>query len=337
MRANLKTDTPSLIADIGGTNARFALVDNPGALPQNPRTLSCADYATLADAAEAYLNQETGPRPRTAAFSIATPVTGDQLHMTNHVWAPSIQQTRESLGLTSLRIINDYTALALSLPDLADDDYQQVGGDQSPVGQIMAVLGPGTGLGVSGVIQVGNHWAPLQGEGGHVTYGPINKHEAAILEIIREKNDHVSAERLVSGPGLSLLYQSIAEFHCIQADILDPKDITAMAIAGSSPAAAEAVAMFCAILGTVAGNLALTLGARAGVFIGGGIVPQLGDYFYSSPFRSRFEHHDRFRQYLEKIPTYVICSKYPALRGAATALGRDYANIGFTSDESKNE
>jgi len=330
----LKKDAPSLIADIGGTNARFALVDSPDALPYEPKTLPCADYVTLADAAEAYLDQVGGPRPKTAAISIATPVTGDQLKMTNHVWTPSIRQTRESLGLTSLRIINDYTALALSLPHLTDDDYQQVGGEQSPQGQIMAVLGPGTGLGVSGVIQVGKHWAPLQGEGGHVSYGPIDKHEAGIIEIIRKKYDHVSAERLVSGPGLSLLYQSIAEFHCFQAQALEPKDITAMAIEKKSPAAIEAVAMFCAILGTVAGNLALTLGARAGIFIGGGIIPQLGEYFHNSPFRSRFENHGRLGQYLEKIPTYVIRSKYPTLCGAAVALGRDYINLGFTSDES---
>ncbi len=329
----MKKDTPSLIADIGGTNARFALVDSPEALPYEPKTLPCADYATLADAAEAYLNQVGGPQPKTAVISIATPVTGDRLHMTNHVWTPSIRQTRESLGLTSLRIINDYTALALSLPHLTDDDYQQVGGEQSPQGQIMAVLGPGTGLGVSGVIQVGKHWAPLQGEGGHVSYGPIDKQEAGIIEIIRKKYDHVSAERLVSGPGLSLLYQSIAEFHSFRVQALEPRDITAMAIEGKSPAAVEAVAMFCAILGTVAGNLALTLGARAGIFIGGGIIPQLGEYFHKSPFRTRFENHGRLGQYLEKIPTYVIRSKYPTLCGAAVALGRDYANLGFTNAE----
>ena len=331
---NLKTDTPSLIADIGGTNARFALVNSPEALPYDPKTLPCAEFSTLADAAEAYLNLVAGPRPQTAVFSIATPVTGDQLHMTNHVWTSSIQKTRESLGLTSLRIINDYTALALSLPHLTDDDYQQVGGEQSPQGQIMAVLGPGTGLGVSGVIQVGKHWAPLQGEGGHVSYGPLDKHEAGIIDIIREKYDHVSAERLVSGPGLLLLYQSISEFHCSRAQALEPKEITAMAIEKKSPAAVEAVAMFCAILGTLAGNLALTLGARAGIFIGGGIIPQLGEYFHNSSFRSRFEKHGRFKQYLEKIPTYVIRSKYPTLCGAAVALGPDYVNLGFTSDES---
>jgi glucokinase len=313
----LHSKTPSLIADIGGTNARFALVDNAESLPFEAKTLRCSDYETLVDATEAYLNQVDFTRPLNAAFSIATPVSSDRLEMT--------------LGLKSLKVINDYTALALSLPRLSIDDRYQVGNQQMAEESSMAVLGPGTGLGVSGVTKSGNLWIPIQGEGGHVSYGPLNEREAGVIAIIRRKFEHVSAEILISGSGIALLYQSIAVLDGVPVDPLEPKEITALAMIKNSAIAEEAVSMFCGILGTVAGNLALTLGARGGVFIGGGIVPQLGEYFSQSLFRSRFENHGRFTKYLQKIPTYVIYSKYPALMGVATAFGNDYENLGLTS------
>ena len=329
----MHSDSPNLIADIGGTNARFALVDSPKGTPYKSMTLRCADYPRLVDATLAYLNGISAPPVRHAAISIATSVASDQLQITNLGWTFSIRQARQALKLTSLKMLNDYTALALALPQLTDGEYQQFGGQQSRDGDAMAVIGPGTGLGVSGITRVGNRWSPLQGEGGHVSYGPLNSREADVIEIVRRQFEHVSVERLVCGPGLALLYQSIATLDGLKIEAATPKDITEMAMGKSSGIAEEAVDMFCAILGSVAGNLALTLGARAGVFIGGGIVPQLGKHFVQSSFRSRFEKHGRFTQYLEKIPTYIIQSKYPALLGAATALASDYANLGVTSTE----
>jgi glucokinase len=331
----LQNKSPNLIADIGGTNARFALVNDPESQPFEAKTLRCADYETLVDATEAYLKQVDYPRPRHAALSIATPVAGDYLEMTNHVWSFSIRQVRQLLRFESLKVLNDYTALALALPHFSANDYLQIGGKHSPQGPVLAVLGPGTGLGVSAVTKAGHLWMPLQGEGGHVSYGPLDEREAGVIAIIRRKLTHVSAESLASGPGLSLLYQSIATLDGITVEPTEPKKITAMAMQQKSAIAEETVSMFCSILGTVAGNLALTLGARGGVFIGGGIVPQLGEYFSKSLFRSRFEKHGRFTQYLQKIPTYVIHSKYPALQGAAIALSEDYNNLGVTSVESE--
>lgn len=331
----MQSDSINLIADIGGTNARFALVDGPTGRPLEAETLRCADYPTLVEAVQTYLKAVGSPRPGRAAISLATAVSGDQLVMTNHGWAFSIQQTRQALGLTSLKLLNDYTALALALPHFTADEYSKIGGGQGSEGQVMAVLGPGTGLGVSALTPVGHHWAPLQGEGGHVSYGPLDEREAGVISIVRRQFEHVSAECLVSGSGLSLLYQSLAELDGVQIPSASPKEITTMAIQKSSSLADEAVSMFCAILGTVAGNLALTTGARSGVFIGGGIVPQLGEYFAQSPFRKRFEKHGRFTRYLEEIPTYVIQSRYPALRGAAIALGSDYDNLGVTSIEAE--
>jgi len=329
----LQSDSINLIADIGGTNARFALVDGPAGQPREAKTLRCADYATLVDAAQTYLKEVGNLQPRRASISLATAVSGDQLTMTNHGWTFSIQQTRQALGLSSLKMLNDYTALALALPYFKDDEYWQIGGRQRSEGQVMAVLGPGTGLGVSAVMPVGDHWMPLQGEGGHVSYGPLDEREAGVIAILRRQFEHVSAERLVCGSGLCLLYRSIAELDGLSVEPVNPKDVTEMALQKKSVVAEEALAMFCAILGTVAGNLALTLGARGGVFIGGGIVPQLGDYFAQSAFRSRFEKHGRFTSYLEEIPAYVIQSRYPALHGAAIALGSDYECLGVTNTE----
>ena len=328
----MSNKVPNLIADIGGTNARFALVDGPEGMPFEMKTLRCADYATLVEATEAYLNQVSNSRPSHAVFSMATPVANDQLEMTNHDWSFSIRQTQRSLDFESLKVLNDYTALALALPHLSADDCMQIGGgEQTPKGDVMAVLGPGTGLGVSAVSWAGNHWVPLQGEGGHVSYGPLDEREADVIAIIRRQLDHVSAERLLSGSGISLLYRSIATLDGASVEPLNPEEVTTLAMQQSSAIAEEAVAMFCEILGTVAANMALILGARGGIFIGGGIVPQLGHSFSPALFRSRFEKHDRFTQYLQKIPTYVIQAKYHALRGAAIALAVDYQYLGVTS------
>jgi len=320
-----------LIADIGGTNARFALVEQGGTTPQHERTLSCANYRTLVDAVLAYLEDVAQPMPDTASLAIATPVSKDRVVMTNHIWDLSVEETRKGLGLKSLKVLNDYTALALALPHLKNDDFYKVGSGAMIDKQTMALLGPGTGLGVSGAICAGDYWLPLQSEGGHISYGPLNDRETAVIDIIRKHHDFVSAESLVSGPGLVLLYESITKCDGGEHELLSPEQISSKALNRVDVSAEEAVAMFCGILGTIAGNLALTLGARGGVFVGGGIVPKLGDYFDSSPFRSRFENNGRFSQYLSEISTNVIISKYPALTGAAVAVQPQYEHLGATS------
>jgi glucokinase len=320
-----------LIADIGGTNARFALVDEGSTTPQHERTLSCANYRTLVDAIFAYLEDASQAMPETASLAIATPVSNDRVVMTNHVWDLSVEETRKALGLKSLKVLNDYTALALALPYLANDDFRQVGGGAAVDKQTMAVLGPGTGLGVSGAICAGDYWLPLQSEGGHISYGPLNDRETDVIDIIRKHRNYISAESIVSGPGLVLLYESIAKCDGVEHELLSPEQIASKALSKSDASAEGAVAMFCGILGSVAGNLALTLGARGGVFVGGGIVPKLGHYFDSSPFRTRFESKGRFSKYVSEIPTYVISSKYPALIGAAVAVKQEYSYLGATS------
>lgn len=323
----------SLVADIGGTNARFALVAGSESRLIEPRSLRCADYSSIVDATRTYLEQVGLSEPYQAAMSIAAPVTGDELKMTNHNWSFSVRQTREDLGLRHLKVLNDYTALALALPFLKQDQYLKVGSGEGLSGHPMAVLGPGTGLGVSGVVPTGDHWVPLESEGGHVSYGPVNAREDQIIQLLREKYKHISAESLVSGPGLSRMYEAITQLDSGEAKKLSPGEITDLALGNNCVMATETLLIFCDMLGTVAGNLALTLGARGGVYIGGGIVLEILHNFAASGFRERFEQRGRLTGYLQKIPTYVINIDYPALTGAIVALDKAYENVGVVSHD----
>jgi len=323
----------SLVADIGGTNARFAMVADGTSTTIEPRNLRCADYATIVDATLAYLDLVALGKAYQAAISIASPVTGDALNMMNHSWSFSVSETRAALGLCHLKVLNDYTALALALPELRDDQRLQVGEGQGLAGHPIAVLGPGTGLGVSAVVPAGNHWVPLEGEGGHISYGPLNAREQEIIGIMRERLEHVSAESLVSGRGLTLIYEVITRLDQGEGVKLSPGEVSQRALEFECPMAIETLSIFCNILGTVAGNLALTLGARGGVYIGGGIILRLLDFFARSGFRERFEKHGRLTSYLRSIPTYVINTDYPALIGAVVALNDAYANVGVVSHD----
>ncbi|MGV8900135.1 MAG: glucokinase [Burkholderiaceae bacterium] len=316
---------PCLVADIGATNARFALIERKDAVLSHYRQLASADFADLAGAITQYY-QLTGifadgaQRPRRAALAIATTVSGDWVSMTNQRWAFSIEATRQRLGFDQLRVMNDFTALAMALPLLQYSELHQVGGGEPVPDAPLALIGPGTGLGVSGLIPCGSGWVPLRGEGGHATFSPANQREVDILALVRRDSNHVSCERLVSGSGLIPLYRAIAALQGIEPEALSTAQISARALDNSCPACVETIATFCAMLGTVAGNLVLTLGAQGGVYIGGGIVPRLGSYFETSPFRRRFEEKGRFSDYLSAIPCYVILAPDAALRGAFSAL-----------------
>ena len=321
----------SLVADIGGTNARFALVEDGDKLPRETRSLACADYPTLVDAIKDYLSQAGPVAVQRAAISVASPVTGDRMAMTNHSWNFSVEETREALGFGYLKVLNDYTALALALPYFSEGQCLKIGTGEALDGYPKAVLGPGTGLGVSGVIPVNDWWLPLESEGGHASYGPASQREFEVIQVIRKRLNHVSAESLVSGPGLSLLYEVITGLDLGEARRLKPSEVSDLAIKGQCNLASEAMALFCGILGNVAGNLALTLGARGGVYIGGGIVRKVIGLFIGSSFRERFEQHGRLTNYLREIPTYVIDTDYPALDGAVVSLGDEYRGVGVTS------
>lgn len=322
MSSSVPSDAYWLVGDVGSTNARFGLVlagDRSAAL-RHVISLRCANYPGLAAAVEAYLAQVRGPRPRVAAIAIAAPPNGDRLSLTNHPWTFSISETRRVLGLDRLDILNDFTALALSLPVLPPEDLVKIGEGSSTADAPLAVIGPGTGLGMSGLIKTGDRWMALTGEGGHAAFSPVTEREMDVARILQRRYGHVSWERLLSGPGLINLYESLAELAGQAPESLSPGDVSKRGVERSCPICSEALDMFCGSLGTAAGNLALTLGARGGVYIGGGIVPRLGGFFQESAFRQRFEEKGRFAGYLAAIPTYVISARYPALTGAAITL-----------------
>lgn len=307
-----------LVGDIGGTNARFALVPADSRVPRDEQVLHCADFQGIEEAIGRYLADHGNPNIREAALDVATGITGDYIHLTNGPWGFSIEQARRNLGLDRLLVINDFTALALGVPALQAEELWQVGAGTAVPRTAIAVLGPGTGLGVSGLIPSGDGWIALQGEGGHTAFSPMSEREVDVLLWLQQRFDHVSTERVMSGMGLENLYQALCSMDGVEARALGPDKITAAAMVDGDAHCTEAVAMFCAILGTAAANLVVTLGARAGCYIGGGIVPKLGSYFARSPFRSRFETKGRFSRYVAAVPTYVILAQTPALRGLAT-------------------
>ena len=318
--------TDQLVADIGGTNARFAMLDDHGD-PQDSITLPCDDHENLPAALSHFLDTQNIRRLKHVAMAVATPVTGDQVTLTNRPqWSFSQKELKESLGLDTLFVLNDYAALALSIPHLSSDDVQVVGPDLSPQSGAIALIGPGTGLGVSGLVPVYNtdgsllRYGTLQGEGGHVTLSVVTDREQAIYNILEDRYGHVSAERVLSGPGLEELYQVLLQLDNIAPEPLLAKQISRRALQDKDARCLETLDIFCALLGSCAGNLALTLGATGGVYIGGGIPPKLGDYFLQSAFRERFESKGRMRKILSKMPTFVIQAPYPALIGCAKTL-----------------
>jgi len=311
--------TLRLLADIGGTNARFALQRAGGEGFADIEVLACGDYPAIGDAVRAYLGKAAArglaaEGLRQAAIAIANPVEGDEVSMTNHCWSFSIAALKAELGLDTLLVVNDFAALAMSLPHLKAEQRERIGGGVEQANKPIGLIGPGTGLGVSGVVPCGGRWTALAGEGGHVSFAPVTKQEMKILQALWEEYGHVSAERLLSGLGLELIHRALA------GQRLGAPEITARALDGSSIACRETVETFCAVLGSVAGNVALTLGATGGMYIGGGIVPRLGSLFTGSRFRERFEGKGRLSSYLARIPTWLITEEYPALRGVAAML-----------------
>ena len=313
-------ETAWLVGDVGATNARFGLVSPAGAILHSS-TFACADFAEIGDAVEAYLSgRSTLPTPRIGALAIAAAITGDRIRMTNHPWSFSVAALRDRLGFEKLAAINDFTAVALALPLLSSVDSMQVGGSAPVAGKPIAVLGPGSGLGASGLVPSAAGWSALAGEGGHATMAPANDRESAVLDLMRQRFDHVSAERVLSGPGLVNLYNALAALDRVPAAPYTAAQITDPDIGAGDRLCREATDMFCAMLGTVAGNLVLALGAQGGVYVAGGIVPRLGRRFVQSGFRERFEAKGRMQPYLAAVPAYVVTHKLPAFLGCAAAL-----------------
>ncbi len=322
-----------LVGDIGGTNARFALLDDNNQ-PILTNTFRTDEFPSLIAAVETYLSEQNLNTVDAAAIAVATPIVSDSVKLTNNHWSFSIDKTRQQLDIDRLHVVNDFTALALSVTHLPESELTQVGGGAIQPKHAKAVIGPGTGLGVSGLVPCGDHWQPLQGEGGHVSLGVRTQREFAVYEQLMQRFRHVSAERFLSGPGLVNIVTALRDIDGLEPIEYSPADVTRWGMAKyeartnnteyvAMPEHAgceEALHIFCQLLGSCAGNLVLTLGAEGGVYIGGGIVPRLGNFFIESDFRREFEAKGRMQAYLQKVPSFVITSQYPALVGAAQLL-----------------
>lgn len=317
---------PRLVADIGGTNARFGWIEGPGATPAHVNKLAVPDYPEPVDAARAYLDGlkaalgEGYQPPRHAAIAVATAVVGDRVSFTNSHWSFSRQALQAALGLDGLQVLNDFEALALALPHLRAGQLRAHGALPVPHGA-MAVIGPGTGLGVAGVVQTSHGWVALPGEGGHSTLAPGDDFESELLGVVRAEFSHVSAERLLSGIGLPVLHGAVAKV--LGRAVAEPwaaEKIMELGLSGEDQACRRTLDTFCSLLGTFAGSVALIYGARGGVYIGGGIVPRMEEHFFASSFRERFEAKGRLRGYLEAIPTALITDTLVALTGSAAAI-----------------
>jgi glucokinase len=322
---------PVLLADIGGTNARFALADLGGDAATGDgaatvlregsvREFAVAQFPSLPETARHYLG-EVGARPEFAVMAVAGRVDGDEARITNHPWVISGQRTRLALGLADLRLVNDFAAQAMAISLLRADDVVPIGGvgwhDTDPAGdRTYAVIGPGTGLGVGGLLRRDGRWYPLQTEGGHVSFAPGTPEEIAILQTLSGEFGRVSAERIVSGMGLVNLYRALSLIAGEDPGPLTAPDVTARAAAGD-PRCARAIDVFCAVFGACAGDLVLTLGAWDGVFLAGGLVPRLLRELQHSGFRQRFEHKGRFSPTMARIPTLAVLHPQPGLLGAA--------------------
>lgn len=310
---------PRLLADIGGTNARFALETSSNQI-EFIQVLSCKDYPTIVDAVKSYLNGLEVSQIRFGAFAIANPVFGDWMQMTNHHWAFSIETTRRALKLDTLLVVNDFVAQAYAITQTKPEDLVQVGGQSLVFDGVKGIIGPGTGLGVSSLVPFKGEWIVIPGEGGHVTFPPFDDTEIMIWRYAREKYGHVSVERLLSGNGLMLIYEALAIREGLKPSLYTPEEISSRALSGRSALCRLTLDIFCGILGTVASNLALTLGARSGIYLCGGIIPRFIEYFKTSPFRDRFENKGRFDAYLSSIPVYVVLAQHPGILGVSIAL-----------------
>jgi glucokinase len=311
-----------LMADIGATNTRCELIDDRGD-ELAAEVFHNADFASLPSLLKSYLDHRRATdRPKRAALAVAAPILGDEVRMLNINWHFSQAELKAELGLTELTVCNDFAAIAWGLPYFVASDLLTIGRGQRAAGAALATLGPGSGLGVGALVPANDGWAVMTGEGGHTTLPATTREEADVIAQIRGRYDgHCSAERVLSGPGLVNLYLALAELSGRgPSGAVTPADVTTLAKQGE-PLARKAQLMFFAFLGMVAGDLALTTGARGGVFIAGGIVPQLLDELERSEFRARFEAKGRYASYLGAIPTYVITAPLPAFRGLRHLLG----------------
>ncbi len=302
-----------LLGDIGGTNARFALAQN-GKI-EMVASLRVAEHSTAGAALAEVLKSLPEPRPLRAVFACAGPVEAGAIALTNSTWRLEERELEAHFGFDRVLLVNDFAAVAWGLPHLETGHLRQIGAGDGEPGRPKVVLGPGTGLGVAAFLPAPLGSQVITGEGGHVTLPAADEREAEVLRRLRARLGHVSAERLLSGGGLVRLYETLAEIDALSPPPRGAPEITAAATSGDCAASRAALDMFCAMLGGFAGDLALTWGAKGGIYIAGGIAPRIADHLAASAFRRRFEAKGRFQPYLAAIPTRIVLHPEPAFLG----------------------
>ena len=317
------SDTPRvLVGDIGGTNIRLAIAQNGIADKTTAQKFQIANFTGPGEAINHYLSTTGTITPDAACLAVAGPIVDRAADMTNSPWDINAEEIEAQTGITTCALLNDFEALALSLPILGPSDLKSIGGG-APQPGTRAVLGPGTGLGVSILARGGDSHIAMPGEGGHVGFAPVTELEIEILRHLTKLHGRVSAERLICGSGLEGLHQTLAHIEGRAVENLSAEEIVTSALAGDSASAQHTIEIFCAIFGTVAGDLALVSGAVGGVYLAGGIAQALAGTLPDTQFRERFEAKGRLSCFTQAVPTYVIISPYAALDGAAAA----YANL----------
>jgi glucokinase len=310
----------ALVADIGGTNARFAMVDLDDLTVPRFETYSCANFRSLAEAAAAFV-KDTGAKPTAAAFGIAGPVSGNRGVITNLSWTMTTDELAAATGAKSALLVNDFEALALSVQLMASADLHQLGGGDAVARATKGVVGPGTGLGVGGLVWSASRWLPIPGEGGHTSFAAASADEVELLATVSKKFEHFSNERVVSGPGLVNVYVCFsARRGIVLKERVGANEVTRRALANEDPVAVESLDFFVKVLGRIAGDTALMMGARGGVYLGGGIPPKILDFLAKPAFRQSFESKGRLSAFMQPIPVYVMLARDAGLRGTAVAL-----------------
>ncbi|CEI58783.1 glucokinase [Candidatus Portiera aleyrodidarum] len=311
----------SLVGDIGGTNVRLALVSSNNFNLYKIKKFKCINYVDINEVIKKYISLVDCEYPKKACLAFACPINYNLIKMTNNSWKIKKYELKNKMKLKKLKIINDFTAIALGLPHIQTKDLYKIGYGKNYNNSNKIVIGPGTGLGLAGLIPNKNFWIPISGEGGHISFAPMDKFEIYILKWFKKIYNRVSIERILCGQGILDLYNAHVNYFKSYKKIFNtPAEITNAALNKEDHLAYKTIMRFCKILGSVTGDIALTLGAKGGVYLCGGILPRIKKILETSEFRNSFYNKGRMSFYNKEISTWLVKSKWIGLLGAAEAL-----------------
>jgi glucokinase len=318
---------PVLIGDIGGTNARFSLIEHAGAEAVRLPNVHTADFPSIDDAIEATVVRKAGGKPKSAVLALAGPITGDRVQLTNCPWVVEPKKSIARFGLSEVVLLNDFEAQSLALPDLGPADIDQIGGGTIVAERARVVLGPGTGLGAGALVHARGNWVPVPGEGGHIDLAPVSQRDFEVWPHVERQGGRVGAETLLCGSGMVRLYRAVCAADRVAPELETPEAVTAAGVAATNPQAAETLSLFAAHLGRVAGNLALIFMAYGGVYLGGGITARIAKVLKAGAFRDAFVAKWPHEALMGSMATAIITREDAALSGIA-AFARAPARFG---------